>query len=86
MSRRLNLGADDEPFLHSTVGAVAVLALATTIAAQRPPTSRPQRLDSYLMKGAQLTSAQRTQLLAGHPVTRMLDTDRSQEVAVLGAV
>jgi len=73
-------------FLAALAGPLAVLALATTIAAQHPPTSLPERLDSYLVKGAQLTSSQRTQLLAGHPVTRILDTDQSQEVAVLGAV
>ena len=63
-------------------GPLAVLAFATTIAAQHPPTL-PDRLDSYLIKGAKLTSAERTQLLAGQPVTRMLDADPSHEVAVL---
>jgi hypothetical protein len=72
--------------LAAAAGPLAVLALATTIAAQHPPTSLPERLDSYLMKDAKLTSAQRTQLLAGEPVTRVLDTDPSHEVAVLGAL
>ena len=72
--------------LAALAGPLALLALATTIAAQHPPTSLPEPLDTYLMKGAQLTSSQRTRLFAGQPVTRMLDTDRSHEVAVLGAV
>ena len=78
MSRRVSLAALAGPF--------AVIALATTPAAQRNPQSLPARLDTYIKKGAQLTSAQQTQLLAGQPVTRMLDTDRSHEVAVLGAM
>ena len=65
---------------------VAAFGLATTIAAQQPPPSLPTRLDAYLMKDVKLTSEQRKQLLAGQPVTRMLDTDPSHEVAVLGAV
>jgi hypothetical protein len=65
---------------------MAAFGLAATIAAQQAPPSLPARLDAYLMKEAKLTSEQRKQLLAGQPVTRMLDTDPSHEVAVLGAV
>jgi hypothetical protein len=72
--------------LAALAGPLAVTALATTIAAQPNPPSLPERLDTYIMKGAQLTSAQRTQLLAGQPVTRLLDADPSHEVGVLGAV
>jgi len=72
--------------LAALAGPLAALALATTLAAQHPPPSLPERLDTYLMKAAKLTSALRTQLLAGQPVTRMLDTDSPHEVAVLGAV
>lgn len=65
---------------------VAAFGLAATIAAQQAPPSLPTRLEAYLMKDVKLTSEQRKQLLAGQPVTRMLDTDPSHEVAVLGAV
>src|SRR3954452_22069737 len=78
MSGRVSLAGFAWPF--------AVFALVTTPAAQRNPQSLPERLDSYIKKGAQLTSAEQTQLLAGQPVTRMLDADPSHEVAVLGAV
>ena len=74
------------PFLPGLAGPFAVLALATTIAAQHPPTSLPEPLDSYLMKVAKLTPDQRTALLAGQPATKMLDADPSHEVAVLGAI
>jgi len=73
--------------LAALVGPLAALAFATAIAAQQhPPPSLPEPLDTYFTTGAKLTSEQRTRLLAGQPVTRMLDTDPSHEVAVLGAV
>lgn len=46
----------------------------------------PQRLGDYVGRYAKLTAAQQQQLLAGQPVTQLLDADPSQEVAVFGAV
>jgi hypothetical protein len=46
----------------------------------------PQRLADYVGRHARLTAAQQQQLLAGQPVTQLLDADPSQEVAVFGAV
>jgi len=72
--------------LAALAAPLAVLALTRTPTAQHSATSLPQPLDTYLTKDAKLTSAQRTQLLAGQPVTRLLDADPSHEVAVLGAL
>jgi hypothetical protein len=67
----------------------ALLVLATAAAAplrgqSQPPL--PERLDSYIKNYVKLTPEEQTQLLAGQPVTRLLDTDPSKEVAIFGAV
>jgi hypothetical protein len=46
----------------------------------------PAQLEEYLSKHVKLTAAQRSQLLAGKPVTQMLDADPSHEVSVFGAI
>jgi hypothetical protein len=46
----------------------------------------PVWLDDYVTKAVRLPAAARAQLLAGRPVTRMMDADPSTEVAVFGAV
>jgi hypothetical protein len=46
----------------------------------------PARLDSYLTDGVKLSRSERQGLLSGDPFTKLLDTDASKEVAVLGAV
>jgi hypothetical protein len=46
----------------------------------------PPRLADYAARHAKLTAAQQQQLLAGQPVTQLLDADPSREVAVFGAV
>jgi hypothetical protein len=48
--------------------------------------SLPGRLDEYVMKFVKLPTAERSQLLAGRPVTRIMDADPASEVAVFGAV
>ena len=62
---------------------MAVLAAA---AAQRGPASLPERLEAYIASSVKLTAAQRGQLLAGQPITQILDADPSREVAIFGAV
>lgn len=72
-------------------GAIA-LALAALVApimqagAGQPAATLPGRLDEYVTKVVKLSTAQRSQLLAGQPVTRIMDADPSKEVAVFGAV
>jgi hypothetical protein len=67
---------------------VAVLVLrpdGASLRAQGPP-SLPARFDSYIRAHVKLTADKRTQLLAGQPVTQLLETDPAKEVAIFGAV
>ena len=46
----------------------------------------PGRLDQYLKNTVGLTDQERSALLSGAPVTKLLDSDPATEVAVFGAV
>ena len=46
----------------------------------------PGRLDAYLKKTVRLTDQERSTLLSGAPVTKLLESDPATEVAVFGAV
>jgi hypothetical protein len=46
----------------------------------------PSLLNTYISTHVRLTPAERTALVSGSPVTRLLDADPSKEVAVFGAV
>jgi hypothetical protein len=46
----------------------------------------PARLDSYIKTDVKLTPEQQKQLLAGQPVTKLLETDPAKEVAIFGIV
>jgi hypothetical protein len=46
----------------------------------------PAALDAYITKYVKLTPAQQSQLAGGQPVTKLLDSDPSKEVAVFGAI
>src|SRR4029453_17393842 len=46
----------------------------------------PSNLTAYLDGHVKLDAAAKSRLLAGQPVTKMLDSDASKEVAVFGAV
>lgn len=63
---------------------LASLVLGTTASGQR--TGFPVKLENYLKSAGALSRDQRNQLLAGQPVTKLLDGDASKEVAVLGAI
>ena len=63
-----------------------VLFAAALIAATASPPGFPADLDAYFTKYVKLDASARAQLLAGAPVTKMLDSDASKEVAVFGAV
>ncbi len=77
-------------FRHSLWLTCATTLLALEIAGApvrgqgQPPL--PERLDSYISSYVKLTSKEQTRLLAGEPVTRLLDVDPSKEVAIFGAV
>jgi hypothetical protein len=65
--------------------AIAVLLLGNATADQSTA-QLPAQLDDYVARFVKLTPAQRTQLLAGKPVTQMLEADTSNEVSVFGAI
>jgi hypothetical protein len=46
----------------------------------------PARLDSYIKTDVKLTPEKQKQLLSGEPVTQLLETDPSKEVAIFGAI
>jgi hypothetical protein len=69
----------------SVAGAVAVLTLTpdrTSLRAQ----GLPAPVDSYINAHVKLTADKYKQLLAGLPVTQLLETDPAKEVAIFGAV
>ena len=51
-----------------------------------PPVNLPERLESYLSATVRPTRDERDQLLTGGPVTKFLEADPSQEVAIFGAI
>jgi hypothetical protein len=68
-------------------------AAAAVFAALAPVGTQPSRktalpgvLETYLSRQVKLDAEMRTRLLAGQPVTKLLDADPSKEVAVFGAV
>jgi hypothetical protein len=70
----------------TTMALLAVLASFSDGASLQGQAPLPARLDSYITQHVRLTPAQRKELLAGHPVTRLLDADPAREVSVFGAV
>jgi hypothetical protein len=66
--------------------AISVVAMldASLRGQGQPPL--PARLDSYIKTHVKLTPEDQKQLLAGQPVTQILDADPGKEVAIFGAV
>jgi hypothetical protein len=52
----------------------------------RQETLLPSAFDTYLTNNVRLSASERNALLSGDPVTKLLDSDASKEVAVFGAV
>lgn len=63
----------------------AILASLLLTTAQAPA-PLPDRLETYLATAVRPNRAERAQLLRGGPITKFLDADSSQEVAIFGAV
>ncbi len=61
-------------------------AAAMTTTARTAMPGLPARLDEYLTGTVKLTADERAQLVAGQPITKLLDADETKEVAVFGAV
>jgi hypothetical protein len=71
--------------LAIVVGLLAV-SIHNRSAARAQSAAFPPRLDQYLTNSIRVTADERKQLLAGAPVTRVLETDPSKEVTVFGAI
>jgi hypothetical protein len=65
---------------------VALVVLNLHPGAAQSAAVLPGRLEEYVAKVVKLPAAQRSQLLAGRPVTQIMDADPASEVAVFGAV
>jgi hypothetical protein len=70
----------------TSMAVLALLASFSNGADLHAQAALPARLDSYIKQHVRLTTAQRNELLAGQPVTRLLDADASHEVSVFGAI
>jgi len=67
--------------------AAVVLAAGETATSQSASGAPlPAPLNAYIAKYVQLTAAQRSQMLAGAPVVKLLPSDPAREVSVFGAV
>ena len=62
------------------------LSIATASSQSKAGAAFPARMDAYITKTVQLTPAERSQLLGGSPVVKLLQSDPAREVAAFGAV
>ena len=73
--------------LICAAGFAAILIVVTGGAqSAQSPAPLPARLDSYIKAYVKLTPEEQKQLLAGKPVTQLLESDPAKEVAIFGAV
>ena len=72
--------------MRESLTALAAVCGCVLVAATPQPSAFPRALDTYLTTSVRLTPAERQSLLAGAPVTKILDADPAHEVAVFGAV
>ena len=73
--------------VSSCVAPVAiVVGLVATVSSQSTTTTFPAQLNAYITKYVQLQPAERSKLLDGFPVVKLLPSDPAREVAVFGAV
>jgi hypothetical protein len=71
----------------AALAAMLSAGLLTNVSSARlQQTPLPSTLDAYLTNEVHLSASDRPVLLSGDPVTRLLDSDPGQEVAVFGAV
>ena len=73
-------------YLAAGLGAILVLARTGVPLRGQGEPPLPDRLNSFIKNDVKLTSEEQKQLLAGQPVTKLLDADPAKEVAVFGAV
>jgi hypothetical protein len=64
----------------------AVLVWTATAAPRHASPVFPPRLESYLTERVKLTESERLDLMAGSPVTKLLDAEEGKEVGIFGAI
>lgn len=72
--------------LYAAMAVAVVVSTQPMATSQSVGTGLPTRLEGYLTKVVKPTRAERKKLLAGAPITKLLDADASKEVAVFGAI
>jgi hypothetical protein len=77
---------DLRTFLIVALACIFVIEAPAERLAGQNASPLPSRFDSYLKTVVKLSPEKRSQLLAGGPVTEILETDPSKEVSVFGAV
>jgi hypothetical protein len=84
----MNARGDGAPrrWQWSVAVVLTLSAAGATVMARREQASLPAALESFLREEARGSVADRASLLAGAPVTKLLDADRTTEVAVFGAI
>jgi hypothetical protein len=76
-------------FRFACAGTLAVEATGAMLGATVRGQSRsgfPARLYAFFNQEVKLSSDTQTRLLAGEPITQLLDTDPAKEVAIFGAI
>ena len=76
------------PLLRLALSYVAIVVAADVGVSSGPanPNTLPEPLDRFLNSTVRPSAEEREELLAGKPITKLLDADESSEVAVFGAV
>jgi len=73
--------------LTCAAGLAAILIVVTGgTQSGQSPAPLPARLDSYIKAYVKLTPEEQKRLLAGEPVTQLLESDPAKEVAIFGAI
>ncbi len=65
---------------------LTVLIASFSVTAQQAPATLPYRLDEYLKTIVRTSAAEYKLLVDGEPITKLLEADPAQEVAVFGAI
>ena len=72
--------------LATLLAAVGTGVLTAVVSGQPGPATLPPQLESYVTKVVKPTAVQRKAMLAGQPVTKLLDADPTREVSVFGII
>jgi hypothetical protein len=70
----------------AALGLAALTVATPPVATSQPGAGFPPLFEKYLTADVKLTADERSRLLAGAPVTKLLPADSSKEVALFGAI